>query len=67
MAKLNNAGYQVEFECSDCGKFFTLEDLHYMSPGGDRLCNKCFKKFKMTLVKERAKALGMEDLIRVGR
>lgn len=53
------------FECADCGKKFTIEDLHFMYPPGYRLCNKCFKKFKSIPVKERALKEGLEDLVRI--
>lgn len=62
----NKQGYQIEFECADCGKTFMLEDMRYIYPTGDHLCPKCFKKFKSTPIAKRAKDLGLEDLLRIG-
>lgn len=51
--KYNKEGSQISFECAGCGKVFYLEDMRYIYPQGDRLCPKCFKRFKSLTNKER--------------
>ena len=38
----NKKDYQTVFQCSECGKYFDLEDLRYF--GGPRVCTDCLAK-----------------------
>lgn len=40
----NKKGYQMVFQCSECGKYFDLEDLRYF--GGPRVCTDCLAKYQ---------------------
>lgn len=61
----NKKGYQTVFQCSECGKYFDLEDLRYF--GDHRVCTNCLNNFQKTQKEEARKievhfsAEGLDD------
>lgn len=42
----NNKGKQISFPCEVCGKYFSLDEIHYDSYDKYRVCDACFVSYR---------------------